>query len=168
MSSIVPSTVNGRSEPSADPSLLQPTRRSMHLARTSDGGGTGIEGLMAAFALVLNSERFADLAPAAVFAILLDEGRYHGSVRTMCRLLGSRQACPANFILPSPVKRRSLRNATAHSTNQTLLQHRPVSMQIRLTYCATARSNRTLRPHQSFAIESTKAIALCALTGLKH
>jgi putative transposase len=37
--------------------------------------------------LVLNSERFADLAPAAVFAILLDEGSYHGSVRTMYRLL---------------------------------------------------------------------------------
>jgi putative transposase len=35
--------------------------------------------------LVLNSERFADLAPAAVFAIFLDEGRYHGSVRTMYR-----------------------------------------------------------------------------------
>jgi putative transposase len=38
---------------------------------------------------VLNSERFADLAPAAVFAILLDEGRYHGSVRTMYRLLAA-------------------------------------------------------------------------------
>jgi putative transposase len=39
--------------------------------------------------LTLNSERFADLAPAAVFAILLDEGRYHGSVRTMYRLLAA-------------------------------------------------------------------------------
>jgi putative transposase len=39
--------------------------------------------------LVLNSERFADLAPAAVFAILLDEGRYHGSVSTMYRLLAA-------------------------------------------------------------------------------
>jgi putative transposase len=37
--------------------------------------------------LILNSQRFADLAPAAVFAILLDEGRYHGSIRTMYRLL---------------------------------------------------------------------------------
>lgn len=37
--------------------------------------------------LILNSERFADLAPAAVFAILLDEQRYHGSIRTMYRLL---------------------------------------------------------------------------------
>ena len=36
---------------------------------------------------VLNSERFADVAPASVFATLLDEGRYHGSVRTMYRLL---------------------------------------------------------------------------------
>ena len=40
--------------------------------------------------LVLNSERFADLAPAAVFAILLDQGRYHGSVRTMVSLAGRR------------------------------------------------------------------------------
>jgi putative transposase len=37
--------------------------------------------------MILTSERFADLAPAAVFAILLDEGRYHGSIRTMYRLL---------------------------------------------------------------------------------
>ena len=37
--------------------------------------------------LILNSERFADLAPAAVYAILLDEGRYHGSIRTMYRFL---------------------------------------------------------------------------------
>jgi putative transposase len=39
---------------------------------------------------LLNSERFADVAPAAVFAILLDEGRYHGSIRTMYRLLAAR------------------------------------------------------------------------------
>ena len=39
---------------------------------------------------LLNSERFADLAPATVFAILLDEGVDHGSVRTMYRLLAAR------------------------------------------------------------------------------
>jgi putative transposase len=38
---------------------------------------------------VLDSERFADTAPAAVYATLLDEGHYHGSVRTMYRLLAS-------------------------------------------------------------------------------
>jgi hypothetical protein len=27
---------------------------------------------------VLDSERFADMSPAAVYATLLDEGRYHG------------------------------------------------------------------------------------------
>mgnify|MGYP003617358163 CR=1 FL=1 len=37
----------------------------------------------------LNSERFADTAPAAVYATLLDEGRYLGSVRTMYRLLST-------------------------------------------------------------------------------
>ena len=39
---------------------------------------------------LLNSERFADVAPAAVYATLLDEGRYHGSIRTMYRLLAAR------------------------------------------------------------------------------
>lgn len=37
----------------------------------------------------LNSERFADAAPAAVHATLLDEGRYLGSVRTMYRVLAA-------------------------------------------------------------------------------
>jgi putative transposase len=36
---------------------------------------------------VLNSERFADCAPRTIYATLLDEGRYLGSVRTMYRLL---------------------------------------------------------------------------------
>ena len=36
---------------------------------------------------VLNSERFCDLAPAQVWAILLDEGRYIASVSTMYRIL---------------------------------------------------------------------------------
>jgi transposase InsO family protein len=38
---------------------------------------------------VLDSERFADMAPASVFATLLDEGCYHGSIRTMYRLLAT-------------------------------------------------------------------------------
>ena len=38
---------------------------------------------------VLNSERFADTAPAAVHATLLSEGTYLGSVRTMHRLLAA-------------------------------------------------------------------------------
>ena len=41
----------------------------------------------------LNSERFADTAPAAVHATLLDEGRYLGSVRTMYRLLAAHGGC---------------------------------------------------------------------------
>ena len=41
----------------------------------------------------LNSERFADTAPAAVHATLLDEGRYLGSVRTMYRLLAASGGC---------------------------------------------------------------------------
>jgi transposase InsO family protein len=41
----------------------------------------------------LNSERFADTAPAAVHATLLDEGRYLGSVRTMYRVLAANGGC---------------------------------------------------------------------------
>jgi putative transposase len=36
---------------------------------------------------ILNSERFVDKAPAEVYAILLDEGRYYCSIRTMYRVL---------------------------------------------------------------------------------
>ena len=39
---------------------------------------------------VLDSERFADVAPPTVYATLLDEGRYHGSIRTMYRLPAAR------------------------------------------------------------------------------
>ena len=38
---------------------------------------------------ILDSERFAEVAPASIFATLLDEGRYHGSARTMYRLLAA-------------------------------------------------------------------------------
>ena len=37
----------------------------------------------------LHEERFQDSAPAAVYATLLDEGRYHCSIRTMYRILES-------------------------------------------------------------------------------
>ena len=42
----------------------------------------------------LNSERFADSAPATVYATLLDEGVCLGSVRTMYRLLASQGGSP--------------------------------------------------------------------------
>lgn len=42
---------------------------------------------------VLVSERFADCAPATIYATLLDEGIYLGSVSTMYRLLTSDGPC---------------------------------------------------------------------------
>jgi putative transposase len=42
---------------------------------------------------VLYSPRFADCAPRTVYARLLDEGRYVGSVRTMYRLLAASAQC---------------------------------------------------------------------------
>ena len=44
--------------------------------------------------VTLNSERFADTAPAAVHATLLGEGTYIGSVRTMYRVLAADAASP--------------------------------------------------------------------------
>ena len=41
---------------------------------------------------VLHAERFIDLAPAQVYAMLLDEGLYHCSERTMCRVLAEAHA----------------------------------------------------------------------------
>ena len=38
---------------------------------------------------VLHEPRFVDLAPAQVYAILLDEGTYHGAERTMYRVLAA-------------------------------------------------------------------------------
>ena len=142
-------------------------KKTMYLARTADGRGPGVDGLMEVFAelrpqigiaaacvalsinragiyrararlarrhgamfprkrrprpplalsearsvlllLVLNSERFADLAPAAVFAILLDEGRYHGSVRTMYRLLAW-TARAASGASSAPIRRTRSRS----------------------------------------------------------
>jgi putative transposase len=56
---------------------------------------------------VLNSERFADMAPGEVFATLLDEGSYYCSERTMYRILKRhnqntqrRQAQPRNYNRP--------------------------------------------------------------------
>jgi putative transposase len=40
---------------------------------------------------VLHSPRFADQAPAEVYASLLDEGVYHCSIRTMYRVLAANQ-----------------------------------------------------------------------------
>jgi putative transposase len=37
---------------------------------------------------LLRAPRFADQAPAEIYATLLDEGDYHCSIRTMYRLLG--------------------------------------------------------------------------------
>jgi putative transposase len=37
---------------------------------------------------VLHAPRFADQAPAEIYATLLDEGIYHCSIRTMYRILG--------------------------------------------------------------------------------
>ncbi len=42
---------------------------------------------------LLHAPRFADQAPAEIYAILLDEGVYHCSIRTMYRLLDAAANC---------------------------------------------------------------------------
>jgi len=59
----------------------------------------------------LCSERFADTAPAAVHATLLDEGTYLGSVRTMYRLLAANA---------SSAERRRQRNHPAYAKPELL------------------------------------------------
>ena len=55
----------------------------------------------------LNSERFAEMAPASIYAVLLDEGRYLCSVSTMHRLLraaGQNGERRAQAVHPASVK----------------------------------------------------------------
>ena len=47
---------------------------------------------------VLHSEPFADKAPAEVYATLLDQGQYLCSIRTMYRVLDSRQEVRAERV----------------------------------------------------------------------
>jgi putative transposase len=53
----------------------------------------------------LHGEGFQDRSPAAVYATLLDEGKYHYSIRTMYRLLKRRGESHERRVL---VKRDSL------------------------------------------------------------
>ena len=53
---------------------------------------------------LLRSPRFADLAPAEIYATLLDEGVYHCSIRTMYRILNaSSEVCARRQQLRHPV-----------------------------------------------------------------
>uniref|UniRef100_UPI0025D437E8 DDE-type integrase/transposase/recombinase n=1 Tax=Tardiphaga sp. TaxID=1926292 RepID=UPI0025D437E8 len=65
---------------------VAPTRRASR-ARTPLALSPAEQDLLLA---VLDSERFADIAPAGVYTTLLDKGCYHGSIRTMYRLLAAR------------------------------------------------------------------------------
>jgi putative transposase len=64
-----------RRAPSASPALRPPSHRRL----SDDERQRVLE--------ALNSERFVDLAPAEVYATLLDEGEYFCSIRTMYRVL---------------------------------------------------------------------------------
>ena len=63
------------------PPLVRPARARPHLA-LDDGENQRILD-------TLNSDRFVDVAPAAVHAVLLDEGVYLGSLRTFHRRLSA-------------------------------------------------------------------------------
>src|SRR6202042_481700 len=62
----------------------------------------------------LHEERFQNCAPAAVYATLLDEGRYHCSIRTMYRILeGEGEARERRDQLVHPAYRKPELLATA-------------------------------------------------------
>lgn len=64
---------------------------------------------------VLNSQRFADMPPAEIYATLLDEGTYLCSVRTMYRILEANQE----------VRERRNQAKHAHHEKPELLATRP-------------------------------------------
>ena len=68
---------------------------------------------------VLNSERFADRAPASIHATLLDEGQYLGSVRTLYRLLAFPIRASPIARLVSPVISRFPHMEPAHLPGST-------------------------------------------------
>ena len=65
---------------------------------------------------ILHSERFQDQAPYEVYATLLDEGKYHCSIRTMYRILSS---------LHGGVKERRRRHQRTHYKKPELLATGP-------------------------------------------
>jgi putative transposase len=66
------------------------TPRTQHRARQSPRGLSTQEREQVRG--ILNSERFMDKAPREVYATLLDEGKYHCSIRTMYRILSANKA----------------------------------------------------------------------------
>ena len=63
---------------------------------------TGAE--QAALLAVLDSERFADKSPAQVYAILLDDGIYLASIRTMYRVMTLADQVPASAAPRPPIR----------------------------------------------------------------
>jgi len=63
------------------PAAPSSTKQPRHSARALSGGE------QSAVLACLHEERFQDCSPAQVYAALLDEGRFHCSIRTMYRLL---------------------------------------------------------------------------------
>jgi len=73
------STLYRRRQPAAAPAPVQEPRQSPRALSATE---------KVTVREVLNSERFADLAPRQVYGTLLDEGEYYCSISTMYRILG--------------------------------------------------------------------------------
>jgi putative transposase len=82
------------------PSRARPPQRPSPRAFSAEERATVLD--------ALHEPRFVDLAPAEVYAILLDEGRYLCSERTMYRLLAAHQEVreQRNQLRHSPLRRR--------------------------------------------------------------
>ena len=55
---------------------------------------------------LLHSDRFVDLAPAEVWAILMDDGTYLGFAVDVLPAAGARRPAPANAAGGPPIRRR--------------------------------------------------------------
>ena len=85
-------------------------RRRLHppVCRPSPPQGVASQGRAKTVLDLLRSPRFADLAPAEIYATLLDEGSYHCSVSTMYRILHANSEVCA--------RRKQLRHPALHQT----------------------------------------------------
>ena len=77
----------------------------------------------------LHEQRFQDASPAAVYATLLDEGRYHCSIRTMYRILadeGDTRERRDQAVHPAYTKHELLATSFQENTAFTGVSRRPL------------------------------------------
>ena len=88
---------------------------------------------------LLHAPRFADQAPAEIYASLLDEGVYHCSIRTMYRILGQH----------GEVRERAGLKVEAHETEPSVMMRKGDRDERDHRALRQARERRIDQPHGS-------------------